>query len=69
MVYQLTPSSHKSQNYVPRMERLVRHCMNYNRTIPFQTLLILVTVACLQSPTCQVSPDVLPVWNNKTDTV
>ena len=48
------------QNYAPRMERrLVRHCMNCNRTIHFQTLLILVVVACLQSPTYQVSPGVL----------
>ena len=48
------------QNYAPRMERrLVRHCMNCNRTIHFQMLLILVVVACLQSPTYQVSPGVL----------
>ena len=48
------------QNYAPRMEhRLVRHCMNCNRNIHFQTLLILVVVACLQSPTYQVSPGVL----------
>ena len=60
MVYQPTPSSHKSQNYVPRMERLVRHCMNCNRTIHFQMLLILVVVACLQSPIYQGSPGVLP---------
>ena len=49
------------QNYVSRMERrLVRHCVNCNRTIHFQTLLILVVVAFLQSPTYQVSPGVLP---------
>ena len=54
------------QNYAPRMERrLVRHCMNCNRTIHFQTLLILVVVACLQSPTCQVSPGVLQRLEDK----
>ena len=48
------------RNYAPRMERrLVRHCMNCNHTILFQTLLIVVVVVCLQSPTYQVSPGVL----------
>ena len=60
MVYQTTPSSHESQHYAPRMERLVRHCVKCNRTIHFQTLLILVVLVCQQSPTNQVSLDVLP---------
>ena len=59
MVYQPTPSSHKPQNYAPRTESLVRHCVNCIRTIHFQTLLILVVLAGLQSRTYQVSPDVL----------
>ena len=47
------------QHYAPRMERLIRHGVKCNRTIHFQTLLILVFLACRQSPTYQVSPDVL----------
>ena len=39
--------------------RLVRHCVKCNRTIHFHFLLILVVVACQQSPTYQVSPGVL----------
>ena len=42
MVYQTTPSSHKSQYYVPRMGRLVRHCVNCNRT--FYLLIINISI-------------------------
>ena len=59
MDYQPTPSSHKFQNYLPQMERPVRHRVKCNRTIHLQTLLLLVVVARLQSPTYQVFPDVL----------
>ena len=40
MVYQPTTSSHKSQNYVPCMGRLVRYCVNCNRTFHFRLYLL-----------------------------
>ena len=41
MVYQPTPPSHKSQYYVPRMGRLVRHCVKSNRTFHFRLYLLI----------------------------
>ena len=54
MVYQPTPSSHKSQNYAPHIERLVRHSVNCNRTIHIQSLLILMIVADLTEKSIKV---------------
>ena len=41
MVYQPTPPSLKSQYYVPRMGRLVRHCVKSNRTFHFRLYLLI----------------------------
>ena len=56
MSYQPTPSSHESLNFVPRVERLVRHSMDYNRKVQSDAIRIirsLVVLFRLQSQTFQ----------------